>query len=424
MNVMVIGSGGREHALAWQLARSDSISRVFVAPGNGGTVVEPKCINLAIDVNNFSALSAFARRFQVALTVVGPEEPMANGIRDHFDETELACLAPTQMAAQLESSKSFAKHFMQRHDIPTAAYEEFTDLGAANEYLSQCSLPIVIKADGLAAGKGVVVCQTREEALATTEEMLEKNRFGDAGAKIVVEEFLTGEEASYIVLSDGENYRAFASSQDHKPVFNGNQGPNTGGMGAYSPAPIVDAEVEEKIQTQIIQPCIAGMASEGTPFQGFLYAGLMISPQKDPYVIEFNCRFGDPEAQVVLYRLESDFAELCQAALNKQLNEAELIFARNAALGVVLTSEGYPGSYNKGLPITGLDQTTANTKVFHAGTRRDNDSLVTDGGRVVCVVGSSKQLADARDLTYRRVSEIEWQGHHFRSDIGFQALQK
>ena len=422
MNVLVVGSGGREHALAWKLAQSEKVTRVFIAPGNGGTRFEPKCINVDIAVDDFPTLTNFVRRYRVELTVVGPEAPMADGIRDHFDQNELPCIAPTKLAAQLESSKSFAKAFMQRQNIPTAPYQLFSDADKAINYLNHCDLPIVIKADGLAAGKGVVVAHSLEDAVTAVQEIMVNNQFGQAGHTVVIEQYLTGVEASYIVLSDGKNYQAFASSQDHKPVFDGNQGPNTGGMGAYSPAPAVTPEIETKIQEQIIQPCIEGMAREEMPFQGFLYAGLMISPDQEVHVVEFNCRFGDPEAQPVLYRLKSDLAELCLAALDQQLDQTPIEFFDESALGVVLATDGYPGNYQTGMTIEGLDQHVDNSKVFHAGTQHENDAIHTTGGRVLCVVGKGKDLQTARDLAYDRSAQIKWDGQHYRSDIGFQAL--
>lgn len=423
MNVLVVGAGGREHALAWQLAQSESVTRVFVAPGNAGTVCERKCLNVDIAVSDFSGLRAFAQRYAVQLTIVGPEEPMVNGIREVFDEAELKCLAPSSEAAQIEGSKSFAKAFMERHDIPTAAFHVSTTIADAKAYLADCDLPTVLKADGLAAGKGVVVAHDKTEAVRVAEDMLSGDRFGEAGRKIVFEQFLEGEEASYIVLSDGSNFVPFASSQDHKPIFDGNEGPNTGGMGAYSPAPVVDDEVEQKIQEQVILPTLGGLSREGRPFQGFLYAGLMISPDKDVHVVEFNCRFGDPEAQSVLFRLESDLAEYCLAALTGELGGRELEFANGAAVGVVLASGGYPNSYKTGIPITGLDDISSDIKVFHAGTDLENGQLVTKGGRVLCVVGSDPDLQAARTKTYEAIDQIHWVGQHFRTDIGAEATK-
>ncbi len=424
MKVLVIGSGGREHALAWTIARSANVDQVFVAPGNAGTEMEPKCSNVPIDVNDFNAQIDFCQREKIDLTVVGPEEPLVHGIRELFDEADLKCFAPSRKAAQLEGSKGFAKTFMQRHGIPTAAFLTTASLDEAVAYIKTQGCPIVIKANGLAAGKGVVVAQTDAEAIEAATTMLSGERFGDAGREIVLEEFLEGEEASYIVISDGETVLAFASSQDHKPVFDGGRGPNTGGMGAYSPAPVVDAAVEAKIMNEVIRPTIQGMAEEATPFQGFLYAGLMISKTKEPKVIEFNCRFGDPEAQPVLYRLRSNLAELCLAAVNGGLKGQSLLFDKRSTIGVVIASGGYPDRYDTGHAITGLDRIPPGTKIFHAGTQRRNGLIQTTGGRVLCAVGADEDLRRARDLAYHAVDAIQFKDLHYRTDIGYRALQR
>ena len=422
MNLLVIGSGGREHALAWALARDDMVERVFVAPGNAGTANESKCTNVAIPVSDFDAQIALCKREHIDLTIVGPEDPLVNGIREHFDSAELKCFAPSREAAQLEGSKAFAKDFMQRHDIPTASHLTTSHLDEAVAHIMEHGSPIVVKANGLAAGKGVVVAQTNAEAVEAATEMLSGNRFGEAGREIVIEEFLEGEEASYIVMSDGDIVLPFASSQDHKPVFDGGLGPNTGGMGAYSPAPVVDDAVETKILDEVIRPTIDGMAADGTPFQGFLYAGLMISKNKDEHVVEFNCRFGDPEAQPVLYRLRSNLSSLCYSAVNGQLSTKTIEFDDRAAVGVVVASGGYPEHYETGYTISGLDHTPAGTKTFHAGTQIQDDEILTSGGRVLCVVAADTDFVRARQQAYQGVEAIDFKDRHFRTDIGYRAI--
>ncbi|MCY4130351.1 MAG: phosphoribosylamine--glycine ligase [Gammaproteobacteria bacterium] len=424
MKVLIIGSGGREHALAWAIARDDMVEHVFIAPGNAGTALEPKCSNIAIPVNDFDAHIEFCHRERIDLTIVGPEDPLVNGIREHFDAAGLKCFAPSREAAQLEGSKGFAKAFMQRHDIPTAAYLTTGRLDEAIAYIEAHGSPIVVKANGLAAGKGVVVAQSISEAVEAATEMLSGDRFGDAGREIVIEEFLEGEEASYIVMSDGTSVLPFASSQDHKPVFDGGLGPNTGGMGAYSPAPVVDDLVEAKILDRVIRPLIAGMAAEGTPFQGFLYAGLMISKNQDVHVVEFNCRFGDPEAQPVLYRLQSSLPSLCLAAVDSQLSTKTIEFDDRAAVGVVVASGGYPESYETGYTISGLDQIPAGAKAFHAGTRVQNDEIETSGGRVLCVVGADADFMEARQLAYSGIDAIHFKDQHYRTDIGYRVIER
>lgn len=424
MNVLIIGSGGREHALAWAIARDDMVDRVFVAPGNAGTAIESKCTNVAIPVSDFDAQVEFCNREKIDLAIVGPEDPLVNGIREHFDAAGLKCFAPSRAAAQLEGSKGFAKAFMQRHDIPTAAHLTTGRLEEAVAYIETHGSPIVVKANGLAAGKGVVVAQSVSDAVGAATEMLSGDKFGNAGREIVIEEFLDGEEASYIVISDGKSVLPFASSQDHKPVFDGGLGPNTGGMGAYSPAPVVDDVIEAKILDQVIRPTIEGMASDGTPFQGFLYAGLMISKNQDVHVVEFNCRFGDPEAQPVLYRLRSSLPSLCLAAVDGQLHTQTIEFDDRAAVGVVVASGGYPESYDTGYTISGLDQIPAGVKTFHAGTSIQNDEIQTSGGRVVCVVGADREFMRARQLAYRGVDAIHFKDQHFRTDIGYRVIER
>lgn len=424
MNVLVIGSGGREHALAWTIARDDQVDRVFVAPGNAGTAFESKCINVPIPVSDFDAHIDLCSREAIDLTIVGPEDPLVGGIREHFDAAGLKCFAPSREAAQLEGSKGFAKAFMHRHGIPTASHLTTDRLDEAVAHIESRGSPIVVKADGLAAGKAVVVAQTESEAIDAATTMLSGKRFGDAGREIVIEDFLDGEEASYIVLSDGKSVLPFASSQDHKPVFDGGRGPNTGGMGAYSPAPVVDDLVEAKILDQVIRPTIDGMAAEGIPFRGFLYAGLMISKNQDVNVVEFNCRFGDPEAQPVLYRLRSSLTRLCLAAVDQQLDGETIEFDDRASIGVVVASGGYPEHYETGHVITGLDQTPPEVKTFHAGTRIQNDQIQTSGGRVVCVVGAHTDFIQARQLAYQGVNAIHFKDQHYRKDIGYRVTER
>jgi phosphoribosylamine--glycine ligase len=423
MNVLIVGGGGREHALAWKVAQSARVARVFVAPGNAGTALEPKVENVAIDPLDFRALAAFVREADVALTIVGPEVPLVAGIRDHFDAEGLACFAPTRAAAQLEASKSFTKEFLVRHGIPTAAYRRFTDIAQAEAYICARGAPIVVKADGLAAGKGVVVARTMAEALDAARGMLTGGAFGDAGRTVVIEECLTGEEASFICIADGRDVVPFASSQDHKTRDDGDRGPNTGGMGAYSPAPVITAAIHDRIMAEVVRPTIAGMAADGNPYTGFLYAGLMIAPDGTPNVIEFNCRFGDPEAQPVLVRLQSDLVELCEAALAGRIGGAVMRWDAGAALAVVMAAGGYPGRYRTGDRITGLD-TIADpaVKVFHAATRRRDGQLVTDGGRVLTVVARGNDVAEAQARAYASVAHIRFDDAYYRRDIGYRAL--
>jgi phosphoribosylamine--glycine ligase len=425
MNILVVGSGGREHALAWKLAAPDSVSCVFVAPGNAGTALEPKLENVALDPMDIEGLAAFAEQNECVLTVIGPEAPLVAGIVDHFTEKGLACFGPTAGAAQLEGSKSFTKDFLARHNIPTASYAVFTEVEPALAYVREQGAPIVIKADGLAAGKGVIVAMTLDEAEAAVQDMLADNKFGDAGARVVVEGFLEGEEASFIVMVDGENVLPMATSQDHKRIGEGDTGPNTGGMGAYSPAPVVTDAVHAKVMEQVIWPTVRGMAAEGHPYTGFLYAGLMIDADGNPSVIEYNCRFGDPETQPIMHRLQSDLAALCLAALDRRLDEHTAQWDPRPAVGVVLAAGGYPGSYEKGHPIAGLDTDwPASTKVFHAGTRQDSDAITTQGGRVLCVSALGDSIRDAIDAAYRGVDQISWQGMVFRQDIGWRAIDR
>jgi len=421
--ILVIGNGGREHALAWCAARSEAVEKVFVAPGNAGTAVENKCENVDIGVGDFEALAAFTEANEVALTMVGPEAPLVDGICDYFARRGLRCFGPSASAAQLEGSKSFTKDFLARHHIPTAEYQTFEDLTAARAYVTEKGAPIVIKADGLAAGKGVVVARTEAEAMAALEDMLSGGAFGQAGERVVIEEFLDGEEASFICLCDGTTALPFATSQDHKARDDGDRGPNTGGMGAYSPAPVVTPEVHDRVMTEVVMPTIQGMAADGAPYSGFLYAGLMIAADGTPKVIEFNCRFGDPEAQPVLMRLKSDLVALCDRAIDGELEGVKLDWDPRASLGVVMAAGGYPENYDKGDPISGLEETGDDSlKVFHAGTRLEDGQVVTNGGRVLCVVGLGDDVASAQARAYEGVAGIEWKGCYFRTDIGHRAI--
>jgi phosphoribosylamine--glycine ligase len=423
MKILVIGNGGREHALAWKASRAAGVEKVLVAPGNAGTAREPGLENVDVAVDDFAGLEDLARREQVALTIVGPEAPLVAGIRDHFDAAGLACFGPSAAAAQLEGSKAFTKDFLARHGIPTAEYRTFDDAAAAEAYVRERGAPIVVKADGLAAGKGVVVAATVDEAVEAVRSMLSGDAFGAAGSRVVVEEFLGGEEASFICLCDGEHAVPFASSQDHKPRDDGDKGPNTGGMGAYSPAPVVTPAAHRRIMREVIEPTVAGMAADGHPYIGFLYAGLMIMPDGTPKVIEFNCRFGDPEAQPVMMRLRSDLVALCRRALAGDLAGAELDWDPRVSLGVVMAAGGYPGSYDKGDAIEGLDGVdAADLKVFHAGTRLEGDRVVTNGGRVLCVVGLGDDVAAAQARAYQGVNSIQWRNRYFRTDIGYRAI--
>ena len=425
MQVLVIGSGGREHALAWKLSLSPDVTTVFVAPGNAGTANEDNLQNVAISPDNHDALAAFAQDNNIALTIVGPEAPLVDGIVNHFSDLGLRCFGPTAQAAQLEGSKSFTKDFLTRHNIPTADYQTFTDTDKALAYVHKKGAPIVIKADGLAAGKGVIVATSLEQAEAAIVDMLAGNAFGDAGHKVVVEEFLDGEEASFIVVTDGQTVLPMATSQDHKRVGEGDTGPNTGGMGAYSPAPVVDQEMHDKIMSQVIYPTVQGMAAEGNNYTGFLYAGLMIDQQGEPKVIEYNCRFGDPETQPIMMRMESDLYLLCLAAVDKTLAEQSVSWVDQVALGVVLAAGGYPSDYNKGDTIEGLENIdTQDCKVFHAGTQLQDGNIVTAGGRVLCVTAMADTTTEAQAKAHATVKKIQWKGVQSRKDIGFRAIQR
>ncbi|MBI5462822.1 MAG: phosphoribosylamine--glycine ligase [Gammaproteobacteria bacterium] len=425
MNVLIIGGGGREHAFAWKVAQSARVQKVYVAPGNAGTAREPKVENVAIGAEDIPALLSFARDNAIGLTIVGPEVPLVAGVVDAFEQAGLRCFGPRKAAAELEGSKAFTKDFLARHNIPTAAYGNFTEIDAAIAYIRQHGAPIVVKADGLAAGKGVILAQTEAEAIAAVRDMLAGNAFGSAGHRVVVEEFLVGEEASFIVMVDGEHVLPLASSQDHKAAGDGDTGPNTGGMGAYSPAPVVTAEIHERAMREVIMPTVRGMAAEGRIYTGFLYAGLMIGPDGTPKVLEFNVRFGDPETQPILLRLQSDLVELCEAALDKRLNQAQAQWDSRASLGVVMAAGGYPGDYRKGDAIGGLPETeTPGVKVFHAGTRDRDGQVVTSGGRVLCVCALGATVAEAQARAYAQVHTIHWDGAYYRNDIGYRAVAR
>lgn len=422
MKVLVIGGGGREHALAWKLAQSPRIHKVFVAPGNAGTELEPDLTNVPITA--IQTLVAFAQSEKVALTVVGPEAPLAEGVVDAFRAAGLKIFGPTRQAAQLESSKDYAKAFMARHSIPTAAYATFSDAALAHTYLDQQGAPIVIKADGLAAGKGVVVAMNLAEAHAAVDMMLEGNKLGSAGSRVVIEEFLAGEEASFMVMVDGEHVLALATSQDHKRLLDGDQGPNTGGMGAYSPAPVVTPEIHARVMREIILPTVSGMAKDGIPYTGFLYAGLMIDPQGQVKTLEFNCRMGDPETQPIMMRLKSDLVTLAEHAVNGTLDKAEAEWDRRVALGVVLAAAGYPDNPRKGDVISGLPAPDADAHVFHAGTAMDNKNVVVSGGRVLCVTALGDSVRMAQTRAYHIADQIHFDGCQMRRDIGYRAVDK
>ncbi len=426
MKILIVGGGGREHALAWKAAQSPLTETVYVAPGNGGTAQEPGVENVTIHAEDGEALLAFATTNGIDLTIVGPEAPLVAGLVDRFQAAGLRCFGPSAAAARLEGSKSFAKDFLQRHGIPTAAYRTFTDLEMALRYVEAVGAPLVIKADGLAAGKGVILARDPESARQAVRDMLEAQRFGEAGRKIVIEEWLPGEEASFMALVSKGQILPLASSQDHKARDEGDQGPNTGGMGAYSPAPVVSDAVEKRILEEIMQPTVAGLEAEGIPYTGFLYAGLMIAPDGAPKVLEFNCRLGDPETQPLLLRLQTDLVELCLAALDGRLPRMQMQWDPRAALGVVLAAAGYPGDYAKGHPIQGLAAAAdfPDAKVFHAGTRLAGDQVVTDGGRVLCVTALGNSIQEAQRRAYELVDRIQWEGRFYRRDIGHRALAR
>ncbi len=422
MKVLVIGGGGREHALAWKLAQSPRVGEVLVAPGNAGTASEPRCRNVAVAATDIEGLVALARSEVIHLTVVGPEGPLVAGVVDAFRAAGLACFGPSKAAAQLEGSKRYAKEFLARHGIPSASYSAFTSEDFDPALVRAQRPPIVVKADGLAAGKGVVIAESADEAIAAARQMF-AGAFGTAGNTVVVEEFLEGEEASFIVMVDGEHVLPLATSQDHKRLLDGDRGPNTGGMGAYSPAPVITPVMHERIMREVIWPTVRGLAAEGTPYTGFLYAGLMIAPDGTPNVLEFNCRFGDPETQPIMTRLKSDLVDLCEAALAGRLHEIEANWDARAAVGVVLAAEGYPEDVRQGDAIAGLDQAAGLAgKVFHAGTRLDGGRVLTAGGRVLCAVGLGSDVATAQQAAYALVDRLRWRGINCRRDIGWRAI--
>ena len=425
MKVLIIGSGGREHALAWKVAQSQQVDSVFIAPGNIGSAQEAKCTNVEIAVDDIAGLMTFAQQQDIGLTIVGPEVPLVLGVVDAFQAAGLAIFGPTQGAAQLEGSKAFSKDFFARHNIPTAAYQNFTEIEPAKAYVTEIGCPIVIKADGLAAGKGVIIAETQDQAFAAIDDMLAGNKFGDAGSRVVIEEFLIGEEASFIVMVDGENILPLATSQDHKARDNGDQGPNTGGMGAYSPAPVVTQAVHDFAMSQVIRPTVDGMKAEGNTYTGFLYAGLMIAPDGSAKVLEYNCRFGDPETQPIMMRLKSDLVALCLAAIAGKLDTVTAEYDERAAVGVVMAAGGYPNDYAKGAVITGLPQhDDGETKVFHAGTALQGDNIVSHGGRVLCVTALGDNVTQAQQNAYQLAAQINWQDAFYRTDIGYRAIAR
>ena len=421
MKILIIGSGGREHALAWKAQQSPLASEIFVAPGNAGTALQEGVSNVAIEATDIEKLVNFAKDTGIELTIVGPEAPLVIGIVDRFKQEGLTIFGPDQGSAQLEGSKAFTKDFLAKYNIPTAAYANFTEIEPAVAYIKQQGAPIVVKADGLAAGKGVILAQTEAEAIAAVEDMLAGNSFGEAGHRVVIEEFLHGEEASFIVMVDGKNVLPLATSQDHKARDNGDTGPNTGGMGAYSPAPVVTPELHTRIMEEVIYPTVEGMANEGYQYQGFLYAGIMVAPDGTPKVLEYNCRFGDPETQPILMRMQSDLVELCLAGANGELSDKTCEWDSRAALGVVMAAGGYPESYNKGDVISGIGQVTEAT-VFQAGTAVKDDTVVTNGGRVLCITALGDSVAEAQEQAYKAVKKISWENCYFRTDIGHRAI--
>lgn len=425
MKVLVVGGGGREHALAWKLIQSPNCEQVYVAPGNPGTAAEPNVDNVDIAVEDISGLVAFAKANDIGLTIIGPEVPLVMGIVDAFNEADLRCFGPSKEAAQLEASKSFTKDFLARHAIPTADYQVFSDVAPAIDYIKAQGAPIVVKADGLAAGKGVIVAMTEQEAIKAVEDMLSGNAFGEAGHRVVIEEFMAGEEASFIVMVDGKNILTLATSQDHKARDNGDQGPNTGGMGAYSPAPVVTPALHDRIMAEVIEPTVKGMAADGRPYTGFLYAGLMIDTDGAPRVVEYNCRFGDPETQPILMRLQSDLIPLCEAALDGRLDTVEALWDDRAAVGVVLAAGGYPEAYRKGDVITGFDLVDSDDcKVFQAGTASQDNQVVTAGGRVLCATALGNTVAEAQGKAYKMIDSISWQDMYYRTDIAYRAIAR
>ena len=425
MNVLIVGSGGREHAFTWKASQSDHVEKIFIAPGNAGTSLEPKAENVDISASDIDALVSFSEKENIDLVIVGPEDPLVNGITDAFKKVGINCFGPELLGAQLEGSKDFAKSFMEKHNIPTASYESFTDADKAKKYIQQNELPLVIKADGLAAGKGVVIAEDRQTANKTIDEFISETKYGDASKKIIIEEFLTGQELSYIAMVNGTEYLALATSQDHKTIGEGDVGLNTGGMGAYSPVPFVDNELDKKIRKEVIEPTVKGLSEDGISFRGFLYAGLMIDSSLNLKVLEYNCRFGDPETQPIMLRLKSDLIEMIQTCFSGSISHFKVEWDQKSAMGVVMSSIGYPESYETGKEIFGLDRLTErkDTKVFHSGTRLENNDVLTNGGRVLCVTALGDDLKQSNRNAYSAVEEIGWDGKYYRKDIGFRVIK-
>ncbi len=425
MNILIIGSGGREHALAWKAAQGTDVETVYVAPGNAGTALEANIENIDIDVMDFAKLATFAKENNVELAIVGPEAPLVEGIVDYFEAQNLRCFGPNKNAAQLEGSKAFSKDFLAKHNIPTAAYGNFTDVDEATAFIKKMGAPIVVKADGLAAGKGVILADTEEQAIEAVKDMLQGNAFGDAGHRVVIEEFLHGEEASFIIMADGTDVVAFATSQDHKARDDGDKGPNTGGMGAYSPAPVVTKEIHDRVMQEVIQPTVDGMLADGNRYRGFLYAGLMIDADGNSKVLEYNCRFGDPETQPIMLRLQSDLVELCIAACDGKLAGKSTEWDSRAAVGVVMAAGGYPADYNKGDIISGIPAEDPEQKVFQAGTKLDEKGQVlTNGGRILCATALGNSVTQAQKLAYQQVKQIDWKQVYYRNDIAYRAIER
>ncbi|MDP0589090.1 MAG: phosphoribosylamine--glycine ligase [Candidatus Endonucleobacter bathymodioli] len=424
MKVLIIGNGGREHALAWKVAQDQQVEQVFVAPGNAGTALTEKVTNIPIGVLDIQGLANFAQDEHIALTIVGPEAPLVAGLVDHFEELGLTAFGPSKAAAQLEGSKTFSKDFLTRHNIPTAAYQSFTDIHKAKDYIREQGTPIVVKADGLAAGKGVILAKTEDQAFSAIDSMLAGNAFKEAGHKVIIEKFLQGEEVSFIVMVDGNHVLPMATSQDHKARDNGDKGPNTGGMGAYSPAPAVTQAIYDRIMTEVIYPTVHGMAKEGIPYKGFLYAGLMIDDKETPWVLEYNCRFGDPEAQPILMRLKSNLTELCFKGAHGLLADTKIQWDKRVALSVVMAAGGYPERYRTGDPIYGIDTNLPDTQIFHAGTELKNKHVVTNGGRILSVTALADTVSIAQQKAYQSIKNIKWNNAYYRTDIGYRAIER
>ena len=425
IKVLIIGSGGREHAFTWKASQSDLVDKIFVAPGNAGTSLESKAVNIEISPNDIEGLVSFSKNENIGLVIVGPEDPLVNGITDAFMNAGINCFGPQSIGAQLEGSKDFAKSFMKKHNIPTASYESFTDADQAKKYIQENELPLVIKADGLAAGKGVVIAENYETAIKTIDEFISETKYGEASKKIIIEEFLIGQELSYIVMVDGTEYLPLATSQDHKTIGDGDVGLNTGGMGAYSPVPFVNNELDTKIKEKVIEPTVRGLSKDGISFRGFLYAGLMIDSNMNPKVLEYNCRFGDPETQPIMLRLKSDLIDMIQTCFSGSISNYKVDWDQKSAMGVVISSHGYPESYETGKEIIGLDAFSDKDyiKVFHSGTRLEKNNILTDGGRVLCVTALGDDLKQSKRNAYSAVKEIDWDGKYYRKDIGFRVIK-